>query len=263
MTKILAFSGKKQSGKNTATNFILGTYMLYLKIVRTNMRIDNKGQLWISDIFGDEKFTGIFDINRRDNTHMVEFLEDIIHPHIKVYAFADLLKTACNKILGLTYEQCYGTDKDKNSLTDLDWSNMPGITETLKSPYPDGLMTAREVLQYVGTQIFRTIDNDIWVKALIRKIEEEDTELAIISDCRFPNEVAGIQKLGGKVIRLTRNPFKGKDKDEHKSEIILDKDKFDWKNFDAIIDNDKMSIKEQNETTYKILEPWGYIPKIS
>ena len=54
--------------------------------------------------------------------------------------------------------------------------------------------------------------------ATIRKIKEESPELAIICDCRFPNEVDGIKKAGGKTIRLTRND---ESPDVHESEPSL------------------------------------------
>jgi len=43
-----------------------------------------------------------------------------------IYSFADpLKKDVCINILGLTERQCYGTDADKNTLTNLRWENMP------------------------------------------------------------------------------------------------------------------------------------------
>ena len=144
-------------------------------------------------------------------------------------------------ILGLSYSQCYGTDDQKNSLTELKWedmsgyfdyclgileklyfnksgekinisefpSEMPTIHDILKiydndftrlfySSIPKGFMTGREVLQYVGTNIFRKMYNNVWVDATLRLIQEEQPELAIIADVRFPNEVEGVQKAGGK-----------------------------------------------------------------
>ena len=114
-------------------------------------------------------------------------------------------------------------------------------------------MTAREVMQYVGTDFFRRIYPQVWVESTIRKIEKESPELAIIVDCRFPNEVEGIQGAGGKVIRLTRNIFG--DTDKHPSEVALD----NFKGFDAYIDNQDMSISQQNESLYNVLAEWGTI----
>jgi hypothetical protein len=118
-----------------------------------------------------------------------------------------------------------------------------------------GLMTARELMQYVGTNIFRKLYNDIWVEACLNKIQDEASEFAIITDCRFPNEVLAGKGVGAKVVRLTRNP---NPMDSHDSEMALDKDKFDWDNFDLIIDNESMSIEEMCAELEDALVSWGW-----
>ena len=146
-------------------------------------------------------------------------------------------------VLGLSYEQCYGTDEQKNTITEI------------ISPETSKNMTAREVMQFVGTDFFRQIYPNVWVDATIRKIEEDSPALAIICDCRFPNEVDGVQKSGGKVIRLTKNEDSP---DAHESETALDKNNFDWNKFDRIIDNKSLAIGQQNEIVYNTMREWGY-----
>lgn len=273
---IIGLCGRKQSGKGTAVNFITGLNLVALGIVKDNFSIDEKGMLNVTDIFGDTDFEGIFDVNR-GTPAMVEFLSKNLDPYMKVYNFADMLKQeVCMKILGLTFEQCYGTDEQKNSLTILKWEDMPGMVtpseivslflqaavdgtyyeELLTTPLKTGLMTAREVMQYVGTNIFRKMYGDVWAASTIRRIIDEESSSALITDCRFPNEVEAIQKAGGKVIRLTRDPHH----DTHYSETALDKENFDWSKFDAVIDNANMSIEEQNVELYKILKNWNMLP---
>ena len=67
----------------------------------------------------------------------------------------------------------------------------------------------------------------------IKRINTEQTELAIISDVRFPNEVEAITKEGGVVVKLTRNPFK----DKHASETALEKKNFNHSKFTNVINN--------------------------
>lgn len=284
MTKILALSGRKQSGKNTSFNYLLGITMLKLSIVREQIAVTPEGQLWISDIFGDQNNRGIFDIDRHI-PEMEVFREETIYPYIKNYSFADALKKdVCMNILGLTYEQCYGTDEQKNSVVPhLLWENMPGvITELPKESYREddpieyikgrlgdyyaiwnnqifhspGPMTAREVMQYVGTEVFRKMWGDVWAQACVNKIQRDGSLFAIITDCRFPNEVEMVQKAGGKVVRFTRG---SNSKDMHDSEASLDKNKFDWNRFDAVIDNENMSIGEQNDALSELLREWNWI----
>ena len=77
------------------------------------------------------------------------------------------------------------------------------------------------------------------------------TELAIVPDIRFPNEVKAIQKAGGKVIRLTRSPYE----DSHASETSLD----NYKEFDHVINNKDMTIDETNMELLKVLREWGWL----
>ena len=248
--RILAFSGRKQSGKNTCCNLIVGWEMLSLGLTQ-NIKIRD-GLLWVSDILGDQQNEGFFDITR-NNTAINRFKDTHLNQFIKLYSFADLLKkNVCMDVLGLTREQCYGTDEEKNTETNIVWGDLEGVNNKhIKSQK----VTAREVMQYVGTDFFRKIYPNVWVDATIRKIREDGAYLALICDCRFPNEVKGVQDANGKVIRLTRNC---NDKDSHASETALDKENYDWDNFDSIIDNETMDVGEQNKELYDILANWGW-----
>ena len=120
-------------------------------------------------------------------------------------------------------------------------------------------MTAREVLQYVGTNIFRKMYARSWIDATIKsEIMIEQPELAIIKDTRFPDEVEAIKKSGGKVIRFLRSP---NGDDSHSSETELDTKHFDQSQFDKIIDNRDMSINQQNNSVLECLQEWEYLPK--
>jgi hypothetical protein len=119
-------------------------------------------------------------------------------------------------------------------------------------------MTAREFMQYFGSEIGREIYLDVWVDALERDIQKSLSGIAIIDDCRFPNEVNKIKEMGGHVIRLTRDPYKD-NVDNHGSEKDLDPSVFDWNNFDKIIDNENMSIEQLTEEIYKTLVEFGWI----
>jgi hypothetical protein len=164
-------------------------------------------------------------------TTSCEFIQSLLSSQeTKIYNFADPLKQLCINILGLTEEQCYGTDENKNEVVDCFW---PGI---------DAKMTAREVLQYVGTDVFRRMQNHVWSSATIRLIEKEKPKLALIADCRFPNEVDAVKKAGGMVIKLNRNLYES----THASETALDEGNYDQSNFDLVIANLEGSIGEKN-----------------
>jgi len=172
-----------------------------------------------------------------------------VWPFIKAYSFADVLKeVVCMQVLGLTREQCYGTDEQKNTDTHIKWSDLPTPNTNLKNK----AMTAREVMQYVGTDFFRKLYPNVWVDSTIKKIEREGTEMAIITDVRFPNEVKSVQAKGGKVIRLTRDLSSGED--QHPSEVMLD----DYEGFDLVVDNQNMTALETSEIIYNHLREWGW-----
>lgn len=188
MTKIVAFAGRKQSGKTTCAEAAIS-------LCRT---------------YG-------------------------LHP--KIYNFADPLKQdICINILGMTHEQCYGNDIDKNTLTNIVWDGSQ--------------LTAREVMQFVGTDVFRKLKNDVWAGATIKKIQIEKPDIALIADCRFPNEVEAVRAAGGLVIKLMRNPYNS----DHTSEIALDTQNYNPENFDIVIDNTILSITEQTEIVTSFLK---------
>lgn len=180
--KIIAFSGRKQSGKSTSGEFL----------------------------------------NR-------------INKNVKIYAFADRLKKdICIDILGMNYDQCYGSDELKNTPTNINWQGKK--------------LTAREVMEVVGTDIFRSLKKDVWVSSTINLIKKEKPEIACIVDVRFPDEVDAIHNIGGTVIRLTRDPFNSK----NSIECALDASNYNWKNFDFILDNSNIDENQKNNILEKM-----------
>ena len=208
MTKILGFAGKKQSGKNTCCNF-LQMLKFHEYGVCKNASLNEQGQILVSDLFG-EKVSGSDWIPLTEEYVDISQLLESFRP-CKIYAFADVLKEFAVDVLGLEYNQVYGTYEEKNSPTHLLWENMP--TGNNKGP-----MTGREVLQYFGSDICRKMYENIWFDACIRRIRKDNPELALISDVRFSNEIAGVQKEGGIVFGLPRDIVNGKD--THSSEQV-------------------------------------------
>ena len=208
MTKILGFAGKKQSGKNTCCNF-LQMLKFHEYGVCKNASLNEQGQILVSDLFG-EKVSGSDWIPITEEYVDISQLLESFRP-CKIYAFADVLKEFAVDVLGLEYNQVYGTNEEKNSPTHLLWENMP--TGNNKGP-----MTGREVLQYFGGDICRKMYEIIWFDACVRRIRKDKPELALISDVRFPNEITGIQKEGGIVFGLPRDIVNGKD--THSSEQV-------------------------------------------
>ena len=264
MTQIVGFAGKKQSGKNTACNFVVAIKLAELAICRAS-RMTDDGFIEVSDIFGENPSGKEFFAFDEPYVDVQALFDNELGDFVKVYALADTLKEMSISILGLKEEQVFGSDKDKNSKTNLRWEDMPGVispgdlrkkgfTKEQASVlglmvHAKGKMTAREVLQYVGTDIFRKMNHNVWLDSFVAKVESDGSELALVSDVRFENEVEGIQKRGGFVVGLTRDIYNGKDNHSSESELNTALD-----NCDALINNSDITIPEQNEKIYYALE---------
>ncbi len=254
MTKIIGFSGAKQSGKSTCSRFLHGYQMRFNDSI-DKFLMDEQGQLIINAKQLDEngevvEGLGILDIERRDLDY-IDYASISIWPYVRSFSFADPLKAISVELFGLTEDQCFGTDDSKNTPVNIKWENMPVGYYGAESGLNKGFMTAREFLQYFGTDICRRIKDSIWVDSCINRIAKSGTDLAIVPDVRFPNEVEAIQNAGGKVIRLKRKPFE----DGHPSEVALDT----YKGFDSWIDNQDMNIDETNMKLLEILKEWGWL----
>lgn len=186
MSKIIGFTGKKNSGKNTAADIA-------------------------SDYLAQRKLSSY---------------------HV---SFAQTLKSTCINLFGLDSRLVFGSDQDKNQLTDITWDNLPneirekyGIKTTVQCDNgctinATGRMTIREVLQVVGTDIFRNMfDDNIWVKAAFNELP--DCNCIIFTDVRFPNEANAIKAHHGTIIRINRPT---QSIDSHISETALDNYPFD------------------------------------
>lgn len=139
----------------------------------------------------------------------------------KKVAFADPLKQACHIIFGIPLEDMY-TQEGKKKFTDLPWKN---IARNIRDQFSDidgqrdaGNLTIRELLQLVGTQLFRQqIDENIWAKAPFRLTSHD---FIVVSDCRYPNEHEAAMVANAYTIRIHRNCLSTADM--HISERALD-----------------------------------------
>ena len=250
MTQIIGFAGKKQSGKNTACNFILASKIAELGISRST-RLNTQGEVEVTDILSDSVEGQEWFEFKPPHVDVDNLFNNELGKFIKMYSFAEKLKRMAVDVLGLKEEWVFGTDKQKNTVTDIKWEDMPGPVKK------KGKMTAREVLQCVGTDFFRSIYKNVWVDACLRQIEEDASELALISDVRFENEISAIQKAGGFVIGLKRDPSKKKDK--HSSETAIEKC---MGLCDTIVDNTSLTIPQQNEQIYLAIKHLDNITEI-
>lgn len=181
--------------------------------------------------------------------HIKKNLKDLMFTSNN-YHFAEELKYICRNLFGLTKKQCWGSNHEKDTPTKLKWKDLPlgenKLSELMINKYPKDIhdyMTAREVMQIVGTDIFRKMDEDCWVRSTVNKITTEKLNFAIISDARFPNEIEFFKGLNPIIIRLTREVLNNK----HLSEVALDKYDFSLFKHYHVINNHDMNIYDQNK----------------
>jgi hypothetical protein len=154
---------------------------------------------------------------------------------VKIVHFADVLKDAVSIIFGIERERME-TEEGKQSLTEVRWP-APGNAK-------GDFMTVREILQFVGTDLFRTqLDPDIWARSVFRRQYKED--VVIIADCRFPNE-AEHGKHNGLLVRINRN--NGLAADAHISENALD----EFTGYHYVLENDK-TFEDLSEAVSELL----------
>lgn len=274
MQNIIALCGKKGSGKNTLCNFLHGYQLKSLGIIN-NFSLTEKGDLIINTKTLDENMQEVdadilIDITRTD-LEFGEWAAFNVWPFIKHYAFASSLKEIAEKLFDIPRECLHGTDEQKNQIQQhLLWENMPGVITDKKFFYflteqhkisleskgliyhEPGPMTAREFMQFLGTEVMRKMYDNIWINRTIKDIETEGPQIAVISDCRFKNEAVALKQIGAKLVYLDRSISKS---DNHSSENGFD----DFTDFDLKIENSKLSVLDTCKALLAGIESWGWI----
>lgn len=246
------------------------------------------GEVFIRSFSGDDGqvqpvrkvIIGISGKKGGGKTSLCRHIEDRSIYTVEKHPLAEPLKRICVEVLGLEERQVYGTEEDKNRLTQYCWDDLPHYRELLEqalweeerrahaewarlswwqrlcrwamghSPQrdahreamrklPRGPMTARQVMQQVGT-MFRLFDEDVWAKACVRAIQASRAAVCLVDDVRYPNEVEILRGAGARVLRLTRSPNGG---DLHDSEVSLDH----YRGFDGVVENGRMTLEESKE----------------
>lgn len=84
------------------------------------------------------------------------------------------------------------------------------------------------LLQKTGVFYRDAVDPDVWVNSVYSKILADRPRLALISDVRFPNEMAFVKALGGTTVKVSRRDADGNQfvdpsrPADHPSETALD-----------------------------------------
>ena len=117
--------------------------------------------------------------------------------HFRRESFANTLKDAVSAVFGWDRMMLEGRTKQAREWreqVDAWWAHRLGIPH----------LTPRWILQNWGTEVCRkNFHDDIWIASLENRLRTSTDDI-VISDCRFPNEIAAIKKAGGRVVRVVR-----------------------------------------------------------
>ena len=119
--------------------------------------------------------------------------------HFRRESFANTLKDAVAQVFGWDRTMLEGRTKQAR-----EWREQvdPWWAKRLGMPH----LTPRWILQNWGTEVCRkNFHDDIWIASLENKLRNSRDDV-VISDCRFPNEIAAIKQSGGIVVRVVRGP---------------------------------------------------------
>lgn len=181
------------------------------------------------------------------------------HGYVK-RAFADNLKQLCSRYFKLpleAFENQELKDKlletpvsiDQDNILELlleashtiNYINFNKITLPTSSSYI--ATTPRDILKYVGTDVFRNyVDELYWTKAAIKDLKYSDK--VVFTDVRFRDERLALNNLTSKLVLLKRN---NNIISTHRSENSLG---FDAE-YDVVIENN-----DSKEDLYRNLELW-------
>jgi hypothetical protein len=132
-------------------------------------------------------------------------------------AFADKLKDSAAAALQINRDQ----------LEELKLGGEITVTGTTAGDDFGHTISGRQYLQYYGTEAHREIfGDDFWVEQVLDQPVTDGTIL-VVTDMRFPNEIAGVLDRGGIAVKIRR-----KEADDkpilHPSEQTLPDEQFDY-----------------------------------
>ena len=104
MTQIIGFAGRKQSGKDTACNFILAAKIAELGISKST-RLTKTGEIEVTDILDDSISGQEWMPFKSPYVNVDDLFSNELGKFIKRYSFAEKLKRMAVDVLGIKEEQ--------------------------------------------------------------------------------------------------------------------------------------------------------------
>lgn len=158
---------------------------------------------------------------------------------VRMDSFAAPIKTAAKDWFGFTEEQVNGSIEAKETV-DRTWG-----------------LTPREVMQKLGTEVARSIHQDVWARAAIARHMRSMAKVTILTDLRFHNEAEWVRKANGVVVYVRRPerllPKVSEKFAAHASETAIEQI---GERADAVVENDLANLYELNGRLEDTLFPW-------
>lgn len=134
------------------------------------------------------------------DTYASELLK--IYPEAVTTSFAKALKTEVTDVLGLYHNGMYDKIAEYLNVPTEDLINLLIILEDTSINDNGSTRTpaVRKLLQTIGTDIRRKQDPKYWIKKLEREIDNTLSEIIIITDARFSNELECVTNFDNSII---------------------------------------------------------------
>lgn len=143
--------------------------------------------------------------------------------NIERAAFADKLKDSAAASLGITREALDALKLREDLLMEFTDQGF----DTGFEPFEFEPFNIRTYLQRYGTEAHRDIfGDDFWVEQVLDK-PVTDGKILVVTDMRFPNEIAGVLDRGGIAVKIRREEADSKPI-THPSEQTLPDEQFDY-----------------------------------
>jgi len=142
-------------------------------------------------------------------------------------AFASPLKQFVVDYCGVPQGLPWGSNDDKDQIMGKWGDFFNDNLCLLNGSSPSDDVNVRELLQVLGTDVFRNVHESFWINVFKARVSNRtfdevrgygDPRVVFITDMRFENEVRQVNEMGGFTIKLDRDVFG----DSHKSEASVD-----------------------------------------
>ena len=184
------------------------------------------------------------------DTYATELLK--IYPDAMITSFAKALKIEATDVIGLYHAGMYDQIAEYLNIETNDLINLLIILEdtTLGDTGSTRTPAVRKLLQTIGTEIRRKQDPKYWIKQLERNIVNSLSEIVIITDARFHNELECVTNFDKSIV------FKLHVTPEEQAERIQNRDGFTPTNLSHASENDFKNFDHENvanvDTSYPI-----------